>query len=85
MDTTEIEKQSLEAHVELCAERYRQLEHQLEIVSDKMITLHIGINTLQNLIQTTDIKRNDQLLSWGGSIIAILIATVGWLATHYIT
>ena len=31
-DTTEIEKKSLEAHVELCAERYRFLEEKLESV-----------------------------------------------------
>ena len=31
-DTTEIEKKSLEAHVELCAERYRFLENKLEMV-----------------------------------------------------
>ena len=29
-DTTDIEKKSLEAHVELCAERYRLLEVKLE-------------------------------------------------------
>ena len=29
-DTTDIEKKSLEAHVELCAERYRLLETKLE-------------------------------------------------------
>jgi hypothetical protein len=28
-DTTDIEKKSLEAHVELCAERYRHLELKL--------------------------------------------------------
>ena len=30
VDTTDIEKKSLEAHVELCAERYRFLENKLE-------------------------------------------------------
>ena len=29
VDTTDIEKKSLEAHVELCAERYKLLEHKL--------------------------------------------------------
>ena len=50
MDTTEIEKKSLEAHVELCAERYKLLELKLETVdtmaakrNDQLIGWGIGI------------------------------------------
>ena len=32
--TTDIEKKSLEAHVELCAERYKLLETKLETVEE---------------------------------------------------
>jgi hypothetical protein len=35
VDTTDIEKKSLEAHVELCAERYRMLELKVETVEKK--------------------------------------------------
>ena len=38
-DTTDIEKKSLEAHVELCAERYRLLETKLESMDEKITTL----------------------------------------------
>ena len=37
MDTTDIEKKSLEAHVELCAERYKLLEMKIESIDEKMI------------------------------------------------
>ena len=34
-DTTEIEKKSLEAHVELCAERYKLLETKLTLQQEE--------------------------------------------------
>jgi hypothetical protein len=36
VDTTDIEKKSLEAHVELCAERYRMLELKIETVEQEI-------------------------------------------------
>jgi hypothetical protein len=36
VDTTDIEKKSLEAHVELCAERYRMLELKIETVENEI-------------------------------------------------
>ena len=36
MSTTEIEKKSLEAHVEICAERYKNLETKLENLEGRM-------------------------------------------------
>jgi hypothetical protein len=35
-DATEIEKKNLEAHVELCAERYRFIEEKLESLEGKI-------------------------------------------------
>ena len=34
--TTEIEKKNLEAHVEICAERYKNLETKLEYLENRM-------------------------------------------------
>ena len=42
-DTTDIEKKSLEAHVELCAERYEKLENKLENVE----TTNLELKTAQ--------------------------------------
>ena len=35
-DTTPIEKKSLEAHVDLCAERYKLMSHQIVTVNSKV-------------------------------------------------
>ena len=83
-DTTDIEKKSLEAHVELCAERYRLLETKLESMDEKITTLFNVIAELRGMLQTNATKNNDRLISWGIGIIGSLIGLVGWLISQYI-
>ena len=42
-DTTEYERAHLEAHVDLCAIRYAQLNERLEKVENAVVELHQGI------------------------------------------
>lgn len=84
MDTTDIEKKSLEAHVELCAERYRYLEDKLDAVDEKIITINADTKEIRAMLERVITKRNDQLVAWGLGIIAALSGTVGWLITHYV-
>jgi len=83
-ETTDIEKKSLEAHVELCAERYRLLEVKLESMDEKITTLFAVIAELRGMLQATATKNNDRLLSWGVGIIATLVGALGWAAAHLI-
>ena len=41
--TTSLEKQSLEAHVDLCALRYQQLDERLSSLESKVDTIHQDI------------------------------------------
>jgi hypothetical protein len=84
MDTTDIEKKSLEAHVELCAERYRSLELQLASANTSISGLKTMITEVHEMVQQMGAKRNDQLIGWGIGVIGFLIATVGWLISHYV-
>jgi prefoldin subunit 5 len=84
MDTTDIEKKSLEAHVELCAERYKMLELKLETLESNVESLKGTIDEVHNIVQDMAAKRNDQLVTWGSGIIGMLLATVGWLVTTYV-
>lgn len=43
-DTTELEKTSLEAHVDLCAMRYQQLDLRLKTLEIKMDSVQKDIN-----------------------------------------
>jgi len=82
MDTTDIEKKSLEAHVELCAERYKLLETKIESVDEKIDTLFSVIAELRSMVQASAAKNNDRLIGWGVGVIGFLVATVGWLVSH---
>ena len=82
MDTTDIEKKSLEAHVELCAERYKLLETKIESVDEKIDTLFSVIAELRSMVQASSAKNNDRLISWGVGVIGWLVATVGWLISQ---
>lgn len=84
VDTTEIEKKSLEAHVELCAERYKMLELRLEAVDDKIVEIHSDISGIAASVSKMAEKHNDQLISWGIGIIGALVSTVVWLLTQYV-
>jgi hypothetical protein len=84
MDTTDIEKKSLEAHVELCAERYRSLELQLASANTSIGGLKTMITEVHEMVQQMGAKRNDQLIGWGMGVIGFLVATVGWLISHYV-
>jgi hypothetical protein len=84
MDTTDIEKKSLEAHVELCAQRYKFLEERLESVTNLVNELKPMITDMHETIHRMAEKRNDQLIGWGLAVIAMLIGTVGWLLKTYV-
>jgi len=84
VDTTDIEKKSLEAHVELCAERYRYLEEKLESLEARSIENNKMISDIRGMIQTVIANRNDQIIKWGLGIIVTLGGIVGWLVTHYV-
>ena len=84
VETTDIEKKSLEAHVELCAERYNALEQRLDHVDAKITNLSDLIREVHDMVQRMSEKRTDQLIGWGIGIIGALTATTIYLITTYV-
>lgn len=84
VDTTDIEKKSLEAHVELCAERYRFLEEKLESFEEKLTTVVDSVASVKDAVQTMSTRNNDRLINWGIGIIVALLGSVAWLLQHYV-
>lgn len=84
-DATDIEKKSLEAHVELCAERYKLLEIKLDNVESAVASTKAMVQDLSESVQVMAEKNNDRLIQWGVGIIAILAGVCGWLFTHYLS
>ena len=84
VETTEIEKKSLEAHVELCAERYKFLEHKLVTVETEIGKVKDATMKTHQLVARLAEKYDDRLIAWGIGLIGALAATVAWLISHYV-
>jgi phage-related protein len=83
-DTTDIEKKSLEAHVELCAQRYTALEQRIDDVKQDTAELKTTIQEVHRLVHKMSDIRNTQLIGWGVGVIGFLTAVIGYLVTHYV-
>lgn len=83
-ETTDIEKKSLEAHVELCAERYRALETQFTEVKKDICEVKELSEKTHDLVNKLAEKRNTQLINWGIGIIGTLVAVIGYLLTTHV-
>jgi len=83
-DTTDIEKKSLEAHVELCAQRYTALEQRIDDVKADTVDLKTSIHNVHEAVIKMGDSRNNQLIGWGIGIIGFLTAALGYMVTHYV-
>lgn len=82
--TTEIEKKSLEAHVELCAERYNALEDKMEAMTENISHLCDLVQEVKSTISNLNEKSTERLIAWGVGTIGTLIGTIAWLVAHYV-
>lgn len=71
---TDIEKENLEAHVELCAERYKQLENRLTSIETK-------VASLQDTIEKSSLNTIKVLIGTAGTIIVGLLSTMAVVIT----
>jgi hypothetical protein len=69
MSTTDLERQSLEAHVDLCAIRYDALEGRLSKVETKIDTIHDDMIQGQKSITKV-------LIGTAGTVVASLLSIV---------
>lgn len=67
--TSNLEKENLEAHVDLCALRYEQLDNRLTNVEEKIDIIHKDITEGQKSMTKV-------LIGTAGTIIAGLLSTV---------
>ena len=81
-DTTDIEKKSLEAHVELCAQRYNALEKMIDDVKADTADLKTSIRNVHEAVVTMSDNRNSQIIGWGIGIIGFLTAALGYIVAH---
>ena len=71
---TEIERENLEAHVELCAQRYGVLEQRLSRIEDK-------VAKLQDTVEKSSLNTIKVLVGTAGTIIVACISLLGVILT----
>jgi hypothetical protein len=71
---SDIEKENLEAHVELCAQRYAALEKRLTAIEDK-------VSTLQSTIEKSSLHTVKVLIGSAGTIIVSVLGLLGVILT----
>jgi uncharacterized protein involved in exopolysaccharide biosynthesis len=80
--STDIEKENLEAHVELCAERYKNLEQKLETLDNRMDKIEVLIGEIKQAVATAPNESNKTLIAVGTTVLGALIGGVITLLLH---
>ena len=76
---SELEKESLEAHVDMCSERYNGLHRELKNLSSRMDKFERMLTEMRDMMMKIKTDRQSKLISWGIGIIGTLVAAVGAL------
>jgi chromosome segregation ATPase len=76
---SELEKESLEAHVDLCSERYTTLVRELKGMGARMEKFEQTLSELRDMMIRLKTDRQQQLINWGIGIIGVLASAVGAL------
>jgi prefoldin subunit 5 len=85
MSSTDIEKKSLEAHVELCAERYSNLENKLNNLDGRMDKLEEHIVDIKDSLGRVGNEGNKTLITIGTAIFVALLTAVLGVVVHLAT
>lgn len=92
MSTTELEKQSLEAHVDLCAERYGHLEQELKALQQATMLTNQRLDKLEEMMTRIADKLTEKennalrtIIKIAGTVIVTLLGTLGGVMWYIIT
>ena len=84
IEPTDIEKKSLEAHVELCEERYNSLDDRIDHLNQKIDKVDGTVTKVHDMVLSMSKRQSDRIIQWGGTFIGTLFVVIGWLVTNYI-
>jgi prefoldin subunit 5 len=85
MSTTDIEKRSLEAHVDLCAERYRNLDDKLGSLEKRMDKVEQYLVDIKDSLGKTGNESNKTIITIGTAVFTALLTGFVTLLIHFAT
>ena len=84
MAILDVEKESLEAHVDLCSERYKRMEEKLDSIDERMTKIDEVLLELRDAMYNDKTSRSKQMMTVGVGIIGGLISAVAFLTYQLI-
>ena len=84
MITTDIEKESLEAHVELCAQRYDAMKDNMERMEERLTNVEVIVKQIKDMLAEKENQAYKKLLGIGFTIIGSLITILASMALYII-
>ena len=85
MSSTEIEKENLEAHVELCAERYKALDNKLNNLDNRLNKVEEHVIAIRETITNKTGGINKQTINMLAGITGILLTAILGILIHIAT
>ena len=83
---SEIEKQSLEAHVEICSERYGYLEENMERIESRLTVIEQQLDEIRHNLLVSEKNKYKSMWVFSGSLMAALVTSLIYLIiTNYTT
>jgi phosphoribosylcarboxyaminoimidazole (NCAIR) mutase len=76
MSISRLERENLEAHVDLCAERYKQLDYRLGTIELKVENIHKDINKANSSMVKV-------IITSAGTIVASLMGLIATLIIKF--
>ena len=73
---TDIEKESLEAHVELCAQRYDAMKDNMERMETRLTNVETIVTQIKNMLAEKENQAYKKLLNLGIGIIGSLLTAL---------
>ena len=73
---SDIEKENLEAHVEICAVRYANLETKLENLEQRMDKLEVYLVGIKDSLDAKLESRTHAALGWSVRILGVVLAAL---------
>ena len=81
-----IEKQSLEAHVEICSERYGYLEENMERIESRLTVIEQQLDEIRHNLLVSEKNKYKSMWVFSGSLMAALVTSLIYLIiTNYTT
>ena len=83
--TTQLEKQNLEAHVDLCAERYRVLEEKVNNIENRLHNIETGVTQMREEGIREFSKMREEMIRANATTNKIMMGTGGTVLAGLLT